>query len=74
MNPQKIELEKLNLISWIIDLQDFNLIEKLKEFKQSNETPQWQIKEVHKRTKEYNENPSILLNIEDLDKDIKLQK
>jgi hypothetical protein len=46
MKTQKIELEKLNLITWIAELQDVKLIQKLKELRKANDIPQWQMDEV----------------------------
>jgi putative addiction module component (TIGR02574 family) len=50
MKAQKIELEKLSLITWIAELQDSKLIQKLKEFQTKNEDiPEWQKDELDKR-------------------------
>lgn len=44
MDTLKLEQDKLNLISWIAELEDIKLIQKLKEFqaKNSSDIPQWQ--------------------------------
>ncbi|MCB9226341.1 MAG: addiction module protein [Chitinophagales bacterium] len=52
MNIKEMEHEKLNLITWIAQLQDAKLIQKLKNFRTDNfSIPQWQKEELDKRTK-----------------------
>ena len=42
MIQEDIQTKKLNLIAWILQLQDVSLIEKLAELQSSkNEIPQW---------------------------------
>jgi hypothetical protein len=49
MNTQKLEHEKLSLITWIAELQDSKLIQKLKEFQtKNNDIPQWQMDEINR--------------------------
>lgn len=48
MSALNLEHDKLDLISWIVELQDTKLIQKLKEFQAENNDniPQWQKDEV----------------------------
>lgn len=48
MSALNLEHDKLNLISWIVELQDTKLIQKLQDLKaESNDNiPQWQKDEV----------------------------
>ena len=73
MSAHNLESHKLSLIHWITELQDVKMIEKLLKFQTENRIPQWQVDELDKRTKEYEENPSILLDFENLEKNIKLK-
>ena len=60
MNTQDLQAEKLDLISWITQLQDISLIEKLKKIRKKSDTsdftvPEWQkniVRERIKNTKE----------------------
>jgi hypothetical protein len=54
MKTHDLQTEKLDLISWITQLQDISLIEKLKKLRVKNAStdiiiPQWQQEEVNKR-------------------------
>jgi hypothetical protein len=54
MKTHDLQTEKLDLISWITQLQDISLIEKLKKLRAKNAStdiiiPQWQQEEVNKR-------------------------
>ena len=54
MSTNDIHLEKLDLISWISQLQDISLIEKLKKLRTKNENieiPEWQKDVVRERIK-----------------------
>lgn len=74
MSAFNLEQEKLSLITWIAELQDSKLIQKLKDLQiKNNDIPQWQKDELDKRMEDYKKNPNILLDIEELDKNIQLQ-
>lgn len=54
MTTRDLQAEKLDLISWITQLQDSSLIEKLKKLRHKNSLdtvsiPEWQQDEVKKR-------------------------
>ncbi len=50
MDIQNLQNEKLELITWISQLQDFSVIEKLKSIQsKSQEIPQWQKDEIDRR-------------------------
>jgi hypothetical protein len=54
MKTHDLQTEKLDLISWITQLQDISIIEKLKKLRAKNAStdiiiPQWQQEEVNKR-------------------------
>ena len=38
MNTQQLQNDKLNIINWISQLQDYSLVEKIKELMSSTET------------------------------------
>ena len=71
MKTQETYLEKLELINWISQLQDFSLLEQLSKLKKDNTViPQWQKDEVLKRMKDYKNNPNSFLDFDDAMKDI----
>lgn len=71
MKTQETYLEKLELINWISQLQDFSLLEQLSKLKKDNTViPQWQKDEVLKRMKDYKNNPNFFLDFDDAMKDI----
>lgn len=56
MNAKDMQAEKLDLITWISQLQDISLIEQLKKIRIKNDTgdfpiPEWQKKIVRERIK-----------------------
>lgn len=56
MNAKDMQAEKLDLITWISQLQDISLIEQLKKIRVKNDTtdfpiPEWQKKIVRERIK-----------------------
>lgn len=56
MNAKDMQAEKLDLITWISQLQDVSLIEQLKKIRIKNDTadfpiPEWQKKIVRERIK-----------------------
>lgn len=73
MSTLNLDHNKLDLIYWISELEDVNLIKKLKQIKSSSDLPQWQKDELDKRMKNYEENSDILLDISELDNHIKLK-
>ena len=67
--------QKINLISWIAQLSDSSLIEKLSSIKDKNPTiPQWQMDEVRKNLTLYKEDPSIAIDfdkaMDDIEKEL----
>ena len=77
MNSQDIQAEKLDLITWITQLQDISLIEKLKKLRAKNDTadftvPEWQKNIVRDRIK--NTKPEDSLSWEDVEKQVKFDE
>ncbi|PIQ15979.1 MAG: addiction module protein [Flavobacteriales bacterium CG18_big_fil_WC_8_21_14_2_50_32_9] len=77
MNTQDIQTEKLDLITWITQLQDISLIEKLKKLRVKNDTadftvPEWQKNIVRDRIK--NTKPEDYLAWEDVEKQFKFDE
>lgn len=70
MDTLKLEQDKLNLISWIAELKDINLINKLKEFQIKNDIPQWQKDELDKRTEAIENGTMELLDWNEVKKDL----
>lgn len=65
MRTIDVQTEKLSLISWILQLQDISMLEKLKYFREETiEIPQWQKDIVLERIRKSEENPERLLNWE----------
>ena len=73
MNTQDLLLEKLNLITWITQLQDSDIIEKLKNFRTKNdssiEVSDWEKQTVRDRIK--NTKAEDYVSWEDIEKQIK---
>ena len=70
METIDIQTEKLSLISWILQVQDISLLEKLKYFRQDIiEIPQWQKDAVMERIRKSDINPENLLNWDDVKDD-----
>lgn len=63
MNTQDIQTDKLNLITWITQLQDVSLIEKLNKMRATTTdeadfiVPEWHKKIVRQRMADYKNNP-----------------
>lgn len=76
MNIQQIQNDKLNLISWITQLQDVSLIEKLRKIQAKTDTsdtiPEWQKNIVRERIK--NSKPEDYLSWEEVEKQINFGK
>ena len=75
MKAQDIQTEKLDLITWITQLQDISLIEELKKIRAKNATadfiiPEWQKKIVRDRIK--NTKQEDYLSWDEVEKQIKL--
>jgi len=71
MSTQQLEHEKLSLITWIAELQDSKLIQKLKEFQtKNNDIPQWQKDELDKRMEAIENGTMELLDWVDVKKDL----
>lgn len=73
MNAQDLKIEKLNLITWIAQLQDSTLIEKLKNFRAKNdnsiEVSDWEKQTVRDRIK--NTKAEDYVSWEDIERQIK---
>ena len=73
MNTQDLKIEKLNLITWIAQLQDSTIIEKLKKFRAKNdnstEVSDWEKQLVRDRIK--NTKAEDYISWEDIEKQIK---
>lgn len=73
MNTQDLLIEKLNLITWITQLQDSSLIEKLKSLRAKNdsstEVSDWEKQMVRDRIK--NTKAEDYVSWEDIEKQIK---
>ncbi|MCF6353444.1 MAG: addiction module protein [Cyclobacteriaceae bacterium] len=62
MNTQDIQTDKLNLITWITQLQDISLIEKLNKIRATTDevdfiVPEWHKEIVRQRMADYKNNP-----------------
>lgn len=59
MDTQQLQNDKLNIIHWISELQDYSVVEKIKAImsKNKDEIPQWQKDILDKRLNDYKNNP-----------------
>lgn len=73
MSTKDLKADKLNLIAWILQLQDVSLIEKLKSIQDNN----IEIPEAHKnlvRDRINNTNPEDYLTWEEIESKLKRRK
>jgi len=79
METQNIQADKLNLITWITQLQDISLIEKLNKMRTTTdevdfEVPEWHKEIVRKRMADYKNNPDQAVDfdtaMDEIEKDL----
>lgn len=68
MNTQELQNDKLNIIRWISELQDYSVVEKIKAIMSTanDDIPQWQKDILDKRLNDCKKNPDKFKPIEEL--------